>query len=459
MTKRLILNAFSMAAVSHIYHGFWRNPATQATRFHELEVWVELAKRLESAHFDALFLADVLGVDAIYKGSADTYIEQAVQIPIHDASTIATALVAVTQQLGLVFTSSILQDHPFNFARRVSTLDHLSKGRVGWNIVTSVSENASHNFGLPGITAHDERYRWAEEYMEVVYKLWEGSWDDNALLNDALNNRYADPAHVHRIHHQGPRYQVAGPHLALPSPQRTPVLYQAGSSRAGRAFATRHAEGTFIVCRNPEGARVLTSTMREQLRQAGRDPQDLKFLQGLSFVVGSTEEEAKRKAKELDEFLSVDGLLAHISRDLGVDLGVLAPDQLLSDVKIEGVQGIIEVFSESFGRSPTVADLASAYALNTRIVGTPEQIANELERWQAAGVDGINLMYETTPGSFIEFIDHVLPVLQQRGLAQQDYGSGTLRQKMFGEEPTLPARHPARRWHQAFNSYTCSTDA
>ncbi len=450
MTQRLILNAFSMAAVSHIYHGFWRNPATQATRFHELEVWVELAKKLENAHFDALFLADVLGVDAIYKGSADTYIEQAVQIPIHDASTIATALVAVTRQLGLVFTSSILQDHPFNFARRVSTLDHLSKGRIGWNIVTSVSDNASQNFGLPGITAHDERYRWAEEYLEVVYKLWEGSWDDEALLNDAINNRYADPAHVHRIFHQGQRYRVAGPHLALPSPQRTPLLYQAGSSKAGRAFASRHAEGTFIVCRNPEGARVLTGAMREQVRQAGRDPRDLKFLQGLSFVVGSTEEEAKRKARALDEFLSVDGLLAHISRDLGVDLGVLSPDQLLSEVKIDGVQGIIDYFSDAFDRAPTVADLASAYALNTRIVGTPEQIANELERWQAAGVDGINIMYETTPGSFIEFIDHVLPELQKRGLAQREYAPGTLRQKLFHEDATLPARHPASSWRHAF---------
>lgn len=451
MTKRLILNAFSMAAVSHIYHGFWRNPATQATRFHQLDVWVDLAKRLEAAHFDALFLADVLGVDASYKGSSDTYIEQAVQIPIHDASTIATALIPVTQQLGLVFTSSILQDHPFSFARRVATMDHLSQGRIGWNIVTSVSVNASQNFGLPTMTAHDERYRWAQEYMEVVYKLWEGSWDDEALLNDAENNRYADPRHVHRIHHQGQRYRVAGPHLALPSPQRTPVLYQAGSSKAGRAFAATHAEGTFILCRNPEGARVLIGEMREQMRSLGRNPDDLKFLQGLSFVVGSTQEEAQRKAQALDEYLSIDGLLAHISRDLGVDLGQLQPDQLLQDVQIDGVQGIIEYFSDAFGRAPTVADLANAYALNTRIVGTPQQIADELARWQDAGVDGINIMYETTPGSFIDFIDHVLPELQKRDMAQREYAPGTLRQKLFNtEDGQLPDSHPAKRWRRAF---------
>lgn len=451
MTKRLILNAFSMPAVSHIYHGFWRNPATAATRFHELDTWVTLAQHLEKGHFDALFLADVLGVDDIYKGSADTYIEQAVQIPIHDSSTIAAALSAVTQELGLVFTSSILQDHPFSFARRLSTLDHLTKGRVGWNIVTSVSHNASQNFGLPRITEHDERYRWAEEYVEVVYKLWEGSWDDEALLNDARNNRFADPAHVHRIHHHGARYKVAGPHLALPSPQRTPVLYQAGSSKVGRQFAAQHAEGTFILCRNPEGARVLTQGMRQQLVAAGRHPNDLLFLQGLSFVVGSTQEEAERKAAELDAYLSVDGLLAHISRDLGVDLGELAPDQLLQDVHIEGVQGIIDYFSDAFQRAPTVADLANAYAVNTRIVGTPEQIADELERWQAAGVDGINVMYETTPGSFIEFIEHVIPELQKRGLAQREYAPGTLREKLFAaRSPHLTDRHPARQWKNAF---------
>ena len=321
MPKRLILNGFSMNAVSHVFHGFWRRPDTRQTEFNDLDAWIELAQLLERGKFDALFVADILGVDASYKESWDTYLKEAVQVPINDSGVLAATLVAATEHLGLTFTSSILQEHPFNFARKVSTLDHLSKGRVGWNIVTSVSHNAAQNFGFDRIVPHDERYRWAEEYVDVLYKLWEGSWEDDAVLADKAAGVYADPAKVHRIHHAGERYKVLGPHLAQPSRQRTPVLFQAGSSHAGRRFAARHAEGTFITALNPVGVRKVTADIRAQVAAAGRDPSDLLFIQGLSFVIGGTEEEARRKARDLDEYRSDDGLLAHISRDLGVDLG------------------------------------------------------------------------------------------------------------------------------------------
>ena len=253
MAKRLVFNGFSMNAVSHVFHGLWRRPDTRQTSFNELETWVDLVRILEKAKFDALFVADVIGVDPAYKGSWDTYINEAVQIPINDSGALIGALIGATENLGLTLTSSILQEHPFNFARKLSTLDHLSKGRIGWNIVTSVSHNAAQNFGLDRIVRHDERYAWADEYVEVLYKLWEGSWDEGAVINDAAANRYADPSKIHRIHHEGRRYKVLGPHLSQPSRQRTPVLFQAGASRAGRAFAARNAEGTFIVAVNPEG--------------------------------------------------------------------------------------------------------------------------------------------------------------------------------------------------------------
>jgi len=229
-----------MNVVSHIYHGLWRHPDTRQIEFNDLDTWVDLARLLEEGRFDALFLADVIGVDPAYKGSWDTYVKEAVQIPSNDSSALAAALVGVTENLGLTFTSSILSEHPFSFARRLSTLDHLSKGRIGWNIVTSVSHNAAQNFGLDRIVAHDERYAWADEYMDVVYKLWEGSWDEDALIADKRAGIYADPEKVHRVYHDGKRYRVMGPHLTTPSPQRTPVLYQAGSSKIGRAFAARH---------------------------------------------------------------------------------------------------------------------------------------------------------------------------------------------------------------------------
>lgn len=442
--KRLILNGFAMNTVSHVYHGLWRHPDSRQIHFNDLETWVELAQLLERSHFDALFLADVIGVDPSYQGNWDTYLRGAVQVPINDSSTLIAALIGATRDLGLVFTSSILQDHPFNFAHRASTLDHLSKGRVGWNIVTSVSHNAAQNFGFERIVAHDRRYAWAEEYMEVVYKLWEGSWEEDAVRADRRAGIYADPLKVHRIHHQGERYKVAGPHLSQPSPQRTPALFQAGASYAGRAFAARNAEATFIASRHPEGARRLIEDVRGQVRRAGRRADDLLFIQGLSFVVGSSEEEAQRKARELDELLCVDGLAAHISRDLGIDLGLLEPEQPIDELEVEGVQGILRFFEEANpGQRATVADLARAYA-GTRLVGSPESIADELERWQDAGIDGVNVIYQTLPGTFREVAEQLIPELQKRGLAQREYAPGTLRERLFPGRPAhLNERHPA----------------
>ncbi|MGJ4859625.1 LLM class flavin-dependent oxidoreductase [Labrys sp. La1] len=452
MKKRLIFNGFSMNAVSHVYHGLWRHPLTAQTRFNELETWVELATLLEKGKFDALFVADILGVDAVYKGSWDTYVREAVQIPINDSGVLAGALIQSPERLGLTLTSSILQEHPFNFARKLSTLDHLSKGRVGWNIVTSVSHNAAQNFGFDRIVPHDERYRWAEEYVDVVYKLWEGSWDEDAVVNDKAGNLYADPAKIHRIHHHGKRYKVLGPHLSQPSRQRTPVLFQAGSSRAGRAFAARHAEGTFIAAVNPHGARRQIEETRALVQASGRDAGDLLFIQGMSFVVGGSEEEAQRKAQDLAQDISVDGPLAHISRDLGIDLGLLDPDRPVDELEIEGVQGIIRAFEEGNpGKRATVADLGRAYALSSQVIGTPETIADQLSEWQEAGIDGINLIYHTTPGSFVDFIENVTPVLQKRGLAQTEYAEGSFRERLFAEGTArLPNRHPASRYRGAF---------
>ncbi|SNB72962.1 FMN-dependent oxidoreductase, nitrilotriacetate monooxygenase family [Arboricoccus pini] len=458
MTKRLIFNGFSMNAVSHVYHGLWRHPETRQTAFNDLQTWIDLVRLLEKGKFDAFFVADIIGVDPAYNGTWDTYVKEAVQIPINDSGALVGALISQTENIGLTLTSSILQEHPFNFARKLSTLDHLSKGRIGWNIVTSVSHNAAQNFGFDRIVPHDERYRWAEEYVDVVYKLLEGSWDEDAVKADKAGNFYADPAKVHRIHHEGERYKVLGPHLSQPSRQRTPVLFQAGSSRAGRAFAARHAEGTFIAAVNPEGARRQIDETRALVRAAGRNPDDLLFVQGLSFVVGGTEEEAQRKARDLGELVSVDGLLAHISRDLGIDLGMLDPGRPVDELKVEGVQGIVRAFEEGNpGKKPTVADLGRAYALSNQIVGTPETIADQLAEWQAAGIDGVNMIYHTTPGSFADFIDNVTPVLQRRGLAQTDYADGTYRERLFpGRAARLPARHPAARYRGAFSARAAS---
>lgn len=439
-----------MNAVSHVYHGLWRHPETRQTEFNDLTVWTELAGILEKARFDGLFLADIIGMDKGFRGSSDVYVEQAIHFPANDPSVLAAALTGVTEHLGLMFTSSILQSHPFDFARRVSTLDHLSRGRVGWNIVTGVSRAAARNFDHPDRVPHDERYRWAEEYVQAAYKLWEGSWEDDAVLADKQRGIYADPSRIHAIDHHGERYRIKGPHLVTPSPQRTPVLIQAGSSVAGRRFAARNAEATFIVSLTPDGARVAVDDIRRQAVGFGRDPSDILFFQGLSFVIGSTDEEAARKAREIDDYVSTDGLAAHIGRDLDVDFGFLDPDRPVSELNVQGLQGFIRFVEEANpGQVVRLKDLVTAMSYNGRIVGTPEAIADRLEEWQGAGIDGINVTYQRTPDSFVEFAQHLIPVLRQRNLVQEDYAEGTLRQKLFSGRPArLTDRHPAARFRR-----------
>jgi long-chain alkane monooxygenase len=448
LAKRLIFCAFTMNTVSHIYHGLWRHPRTKQLAYTDLDTWTDLAKLLERGRFDAIFLADVIGLYGDYRGGWDTYVREGLQIPSNDPSVLISALAHVTEHLGLAFTSSIVQEHPFNFARRVSTLDHLSKGRIAWNIVTNALANGARNFGLDDLTEHDARYRWAQEYLEVTYKLWEGSWEDDALLRDVENGIHADPSKIHKINHRGPRYRVEGPHLPAPSPQRTPVLAQAGSSPAGRDFAALHAEAQFIIAPHPRAARSQIQDVRSRAVTYGRRAEDILFLQGLSFVVGSTEAEARRKEDEIDDYLSLDGMLAHASGGIGIDLGDIAWDQPIGDVQVEGVRSILQsvIASVPNSRPATVADVARLLGKTTRITGTPEQIADRLQEWADAGVDGVNLMYSTTPGTFVDFIEYVAPELQRRGLMQREYRPGTFREKLFGAAPHLPDRHVGRSY-------------
>ncbi|NOJ59624.1 NtaA/DmoA family FMN-dependent monooxygenase [Arthrobacter sp. 260] len=448
---RLLLSAFAMNTTSHILGGQWRHPAAEQHRFNDLRLWTDLARTLEEAKFDALFLADVVGLYGNHGGGWSSHVERGLQVPANDPLVLQSALAASTEHLGLALTSSVVQAHPFQFARQLSTLDHLSGGRVAWNIVTSVLENSFRNFGNDGLVEHDSRYDWADEYLEVCYKLWEGSWDDGALVQDKATGRHADPSKVHKINHLGPRYSVEGPHLVAPSPQRTPLLFQAGSSGRGQHFAAANAEAAFLFAPNVEYARKTTASVRALARTLGRRDEDIKFFAGLSFVVGSTEAEVRSKQAELDEYLDLDMIVAHIGGGIGVDLGGLPLDTTLGDVRTDGARGVLEaLFASVPGGNPTIADVARYRAYNQQIAGTPEQIVDQLESWQEAGVDGINIINQTIPGSYQDFIDGVLPELRRRGLAQTDYRPGTLRDKLFGEGPLLPRRHRAAAHRGAF---------
>ncbi len=441
--QRLLFGAFTGFGLPNHGPGLWWHPGAQRLDHNDLDAWIQLASLLERTHFDFLFLADATGVPSVYRDSAASAIADGIGIPLNDPSVLMSALAAATTHLGLTFTSATLQEHPFNLARKLSTLDHLTRGRIGWNIVTGYSDSAARNFGLDRQLPHDERYVQADEYLEVTYKLWETSWEDGAVIDDARRRRYADPTLVRPIDHHGHYYDVAGPHLCEPSPQRTPLLLQAGASEAGREFAARHAEGVFLVAPDLDRARAYVEDVRRRAVSHGRSPDDLFFVQGAWFIVGDTQAEARRRERELIESASHEGLLVDLSGKLGVDLGGLAVDATLDELDAPGVRGIIAQLRGGGDASVTLRD-ALPRLLAARFTGTAELIADELQRWRDAGVDGINVMDVPSHSAFREFAEHLAPVLRARGLMQTDYAPGTLREKLFGAGPGLPGTHPAR---------------
>lgn len=446
----MMFNIFTMDTVSQVVQGLWRHPENRTLDHNDLQTWVELAELAERGKFDAIFLADGAGQAAPYGGNWDIYPERGLMFPISDPTMLLSAMGHATEHLGFIYTSAVIQHPPYSFARSASTLDHLTQGRIGWNVVTSGSDNAHKNVGLDGLIPHDQRYDWAEEYLEVVYKLWEGSWEDDAVVADVASGVFADPSKVHRINHEGTFFRCEGPHQVTPSPQRSPMLFQAGGSEVGRIFGARHGEGIFLMADTPQEAAVFIQDMKERVRASGRVEDDVRFFQGLTFVVGATMEEAERKAAEYDEYLDPQAAIAYRGGFMGVDFASISPDTPLHEVlkDAQGIQGPLKLFIDKQppGSNPTVRDLSAFFGAKYRVVGTPDSIADELERWSDAGVDGINIIHIVTPGTYVDFIEHVVPVLQARGIMQREYAAGTLREKVFGAGASrLNDRHPAAR--------------
>jgi len=455
MAKRMIFTLLLMDAIGHNFHGGWRHPRARNREYKGFDLWVELARKAERAKVDAFFFTDVMGVQGQYNGSDDIVFEMAMNVPIGDATMVIPAMAQQTENLGFLYTSSVISHHPFVFARAASTLDSLSNGRVGWNIVTSANERAFRNLGLPGNLSHDERYAWAQEYVEVTYKLWEGSWDVDAIVDDADRGVYTDPAKVHDINHAGDRYRVEGYNLMEPSPQRTPVLAQAGGSPAGLDFAARHAELMFLSAFSLETIAQQVGAVRERARVAGRHDGDILFLQGMMFVIGSTDEEAYRKWGELEAWRSPEAQTAYFSSLSGTDLGRYDPATPLADIidEIPGIQGAFLAVINAWpaGIKPTVKDFLTSLSLPQMVVGSPETIADRLIEYQGAGVDGVQVMNALLPGSYEEFFEHLVPVLQSKGLMQTEYRPGTLREKLFGTSSAdICERHPAHGYRGLF---------
>ncbi len=281
-----------MNCAGHQSPGLWTHSEDESHRYKDSEYWIELAKLLEKGRFDAVFIADVLGAYDVYQGSRDAAVRQGAQVPVNDPLLVVPLMAGVTKHLGFGVTASVTHEHPYPFARKMTTLDHLTNGRIGWNIVTSYLKSAAVNMGFDDQVKHDERYDIAAEYLGVCYKLWEESWEDDAVKVDKENGIYTDPDKVHDIKHEGKYFKVPGAHLSEPSPQRTPVIYQAGASTKGRAFAAQNAELTFIGAPNIAAAKETVQKLRADIKKTGRSPEEVKILSMFVPIVGRTEEEA-----------------------------------------------------------------------------------------------------------------------------------------------------------------------
>lgn len=446
--REIRLNAFAMNCVGHQSPGLWAHPRDRSTEYTDIAYWKHLAQLLERGCFDALFLADVLGVYDVYGGSVDAALRHAIQVPVNDPLLIVPVMADATEHLGFGLTATLSYEPPYTLARRFSTLDHLSKGRVGWNIVTGYLDSAAKGVGLVRQQSHSDRYQMAEEYMQVMYKLWEGSWEDGAAVKDRKARMYADPAKVHRVHHDGEFFRLNAIHLSEPSLQRTPVLYQAGASGRGREFAARHAECVFINGPSPQVVAPYVADIRARAVAQGRAADAIRIFTLATVITGRDEAEAHAKHAEYRGFIDLEASLTLFSGWTGIDFSKYRLNEPLRHVETDAMRSALESFTSADpDKVWTVRELAEHVGIGGRgpvIVGSPAQVADQLQRWvEATGVDGFNLAYALSPETFEDFVNLIVPELQRRGIYKRHYASGTLREKLGSGGPHLTAPHPA----------------
>jgi long-chain alkane monooxygenase len=452
MTKQIRLNAFEMNCVAHQSPGLWRHPRDRSRDYRRLGGWLELARTLERGLFDGLFLADVLGVYDVFGGGPEAALRHATQTPVNDPLLLVPAMATATEHLGFGVTVTLSYEPPFPFARRMSTLDHLTDGRIGWNIVTGYLDSAAKGMGEGGQRKHDDRYAVAEDYMQVVYKLWEGSWADDAVVADAAKGIFTRPERVRKVRHDGAHYKLDALHISEPSPQRTPVLYQAGSSPAGRGFAARHAECVFISGPSKKVIGPRAAAIRKLASEEGRDPTDILIFAMMTVILAPTDAEAQAKLADYRRYTDPEGALTLMSGWTGVDFSRFDPDQIVEHVTSEAGRTAMENITRADpDRRWTVREVAehvSIGGIGPVVVGSPTTVADQLEQWiDDAGIDGFNMAFAIRPETFTDIVDLLVPELQRRGRYKTDYAKGTLREKLFGR-PRLTRHHPAamHRW-------------
>ncbi|GIJ44394.1 monooxygenase [Virgisporangium aliadipatigenens] len=438
MTGRLHLNAFLMDNGHH--EAAWRLPESDPHAATDVAHWQHLARVAERGKLDSLFLADS---PVVWGGSIARRPAAALEPTL-----LLTALAGATRHIGLIATASTTYNEPFNLARRFASLDHISGGRAGWNIVTTAGLDAARNFNLTALPAHRDRYARAAEFVEVSLKLWD-SWDDEAVLADKTAGVWGDDARLHPASHTGDFYRVAGPLNVSRSPQGRPLLVQAGSSESGKDFAARYAEAVFTAQQTLADAQAFYRDLKGRAAALGRDPETVKILPGIVPAIGATEREALALEEELDRLIRPEYAKAQLAEHLRV-----SPEDLHLDRELPADLPDEDSIQGAKSRYTLIVTLARRERLTVRqligrlgggrghrtFAGTPEQVADAIQHWADNGAaDGFNIMPPVLPRGLEDFVDHVVPILQRRGLFRTDYEGTTLR-----EHYGLPRPAPAR---------------
>ncbi len=429
-TRQIKLGAFLMQTGHHI--AAWRHPEAQADAPVNFRHYAELARRAEAAKFDAIFLADSVGV----RNTDLASLSRTARSDHFEPLTLLSALAAVTEKIGLMATVSTTYNEPYHVARKFASLDHISGGRSGWNLVTSSGQGEAQNFNLDEHVEHARRYARAAEFHDVVLGLWD-SWEDDAFLRDKPSGQYFDPAKLHPLHHRGEHFSVRGPLNVSRSPQGRPVVVQAGASPAGRDLAARTAEVIFVAHQTFDEAQAFYRDIKGRAVAYGRDPDDIKIMPGIFPVIGRTQAEAE------DKFARLQDLIHPV-------VGVQLLSNMIGGFDLSGypVDGPLPDLPETNGgksRQQLLIDLARRDNLTIRqlylriagarghqqVVGTPQSVADQLQQWfEQDGADGFNIMSPWLPGGLDDFIELALPELRRRGLFRSEYEGATLRQHL-----------------------------
>ena len=411
----------------------WAGPQTgSGYQWTTPELWQDMAVALERAKLDMILLGDSLAVPGTYQGRIDAYLRYAEHAPFHDPSPLVAILAAATRRIGLALTLSTTFYPPFLLARLLTTLDHLSRGRIAWNVVTSYKREEALNFGYQEMLDHDQRYDRADEYLALCAQLW-ASWAPDAVVMDPRTDTFADPAKVRAINFEGTHYRSRGPLNATPSPQGRPVILQAGTSERGQAFAARHAEAILVGRETPEEMKRFYDAFKARMRTFGRAPEECKLFFLVKPIIGDTDAAAQQAAAALYATAPVEAGLAALSTLLQIDLSPYDLDQPLPDtLQRRATQGIRSQLDKFYvpGRTPTLREIATRkVSLDSMpFIGTPARVAESMARtMEAIGGDGFAIRQGLWPGYVDPFVEQVVPLLQQRGVVRREYAGTTLR--------------------------------